>query len=53
MTKPKVLVLTGYGVNCDEETKFAFEKAGAKSDKDNAEAKKEDEPETPTEKETE
>jgi len=27
-----VLVLTGYGINCDEETKFAFEKAGAKAD---------------------
>jgi phosphoribosylformylglycinamidine synthase I len=27
--KPKVLVLTGYGINCDEETQFAFEKAGA------------------------
>ncbi len=29
MAKPKVLVLTGYGINCDEETQFAFEKAGA------------------------
>jgi len=29
MIKPKVLVLTGYGINCDEETQFAFEKAGA------------------------
>jgi len=29
---PKVLVLTGYGINCDEETKFAFEKAGAEAD---------------------
>ena len=29
--KPNVLVLTGYGINCDEETKFAFEKAGAKA----------------------
>lgn len=29
---PKVLVLTGYGINCDEETKFAFEKAGASAD---------------------
>ena len=27
-----VLVLTGYGINCDEETKFAFESAGAKAD---------------------
>ncbi len=32
MTKPNTLVLTGYGINCDEETKFAFEKAGAKAD---------------------
>jgi phosphoribosylformylglycinamidine synthase I len=32
MAKPNVLVLTGYGINCDEETKFAFEKAGAKAD---------------------
>ncbi len=32
MINPKVLVLIGYGINCDEETKFAFEKAGAKAD---------------------
>lgn len=32
MIKPNVLVLTGYGINCDEETKFAFEKSGAKAD---------------------
>jgi phosphoribosylformylglycinamidine synthase subunit PurQ / glutaminase len=32
MTIPNVLVITGYGINCDEETKFAFEKAGAKAD---------------------
>lgn len=32
MAKPKVLALTGYGINCDEETKFAFEKAGAKAE---------------------
>lgn len=29
--KPKTLVLTGYGINCDEETAFAFEQAGAAS----------------------
>jgi phosphoribosylformylglycinamidine synthase len=29
---PNVLILTGYGINCDEETKFAFEKAGAKAE---------------------
>ena len=27
--KPKVLVLTGYGINCDYETEFAFKLAGA------------------------
>ncbi len=32
MTPPQVLVLAGYGINCDEETKFAFEKAGARAD---------------------
>ncbi len=32
MTKPNTLVLTGYGINCDEETQFAFEKAGARAD---------------------
>lgn len=31
MTKPKALVLTGYGINCDEETSFALERAGAES----------------------
>ncbi len=29
MAKPRVLVLTGYGINCDDETQHAFEKAGA------------------------
>jgi phosphoribosylformylglycinamidine synthase subunit PurQ / glutaminase len=28
MTKPNVLVLTGYGINCDEEMKFAFDASG-------------------------
>jgi phosphoribosylformylglycinamidine synthase len=28
MAKPKVLVLTGYGINCDEEMRFTFESAG-------------------------
>lgn len=32
MSKPKVLVLTGYGINCEEETKYSFERAGAKAD---------------------
>jgi phosphoribosylformylglycinamidine synthase len=29
-TKPKIIVMSGYGLNCEEETKFAFEWAGAK-----------------------
>lgn len=29
MKKPKVIVLTGYGINCDYETQTAFERAGA------------------------
>lgn len=32
MAKPNALVLTGYGINCDDETGFAFEKAGATVD---------------------
>ncbi|MFH1916452.1 MAG: phosphoribosylformylglycinamidine synthase I [Nanoarchaeota archaeon] len=28
MAKPHILVLTGYGINCDEETAYAFEQAG-------------------------
>ncbi|MBI2029139.1 phosphoribosylformylglycinamidine synthase I [Candidatus Gottesmanbacteria bacterium] len=32
MRKPKVIVLSGYGLNCEEETKFAFDIAGAKTD---------------------
>ena len=31
-TKPKVIILSGYGLNCEEETKFAFETAGGKAD---------------------
>lgn len=30
--KPKVIVMTGYGINCEEETKFVFEKAGAEAE---------------------
>lgn len=30
--KPKVLVFSGYGLNCEEETKFAFDISGGKSD---------------------
>ncbi len=29
---PKVLILSGYGLNCEDETKFAFELAGARAD---------------------
>ena len=32
MAQPRVLVLTGYGINCDEETAFAFARAGAAAD---------------------
>lgn len=32
MAKPSVLVLTGYGINCEEETAHAFELSGAKAD---------------------
>ena len=30
--KPKVIVMSGYGLNCEEETKFAFEWAGGEAD---------------------
>src|ERR1017187_9951555 len=30
--KPKVLIFSGYGLNCEEETKFAFDLAGANTD---------------------
>lgn len=33
MSAPRALVLTGYGVNCDFETKSAFEMAGAVADR--------------------
>lgn len=32
MAKPNVLIFSGYGLNCEEETKHAFELAGAKAD---------------------
>jgi len=32
MNKPKVIVLSGYGLNCEEETKLAFELNGAVGD---------------------
>lgn len=30
--KPKIIVLSGYGLNCEEETKYAFEWAGGVAD---------------------
>src|ERR1041385_3837177 len=33
MSKPRVLILRAPGANCDEETQFAFEKAGARVDR--------------------
>lgn len=33
MSNIKALVLTGYGLNCDHETAYAFELAGAKADR--------------------
>ena len=30
MAKPRILILTGYGINCDEETAHAFKLAGGK-----------------------
>lgn len=33
MTQIKVMVLTGYGLNCDIETAYAFERVGAKADR--------------------
>ncbi|MGH7245372.1 MAG: phosphoribosylformylglycinamidine synthase subunit PurQ [Candidatus Levyibacteriota bacterium] len=32
MAKPKVIVFSGYGFNCEEETKYAFDYAGGVSD---------------------
>ena len=31
-TKPRAIILSGYGLNCEEETKLAFELAGATAD---------------------
>ncbi|OGI57264.1 hypothetical protein A3B85_02715 [Candidatus Nomurabacteria bacterium RIFCSPHIGHO2_02_FULL_37_13] len=30
--KPKIIIMSGYGLNCEEETKFAFETAGGSAD---------------------
>lgn len=32
MAKPKTLVITGYGINCEEETAYAFNRAGSEAD---------------------
>lgn len=32
MKKPRVLIFAGYGLNCEEDTQFAFELAGATAD---------------------
>ena len=31
-SKPKVIIFSGYGLNCEEETKYAFELAGGSAD---------------------
>jgi phosphoribosylformylglycinamidine synthase len=30
--KPKIIIMSGYGLNCEEETKFAFDSAGGQAD---------------------
>ncbi|MFA6324732.1 MAG: phosphoribosylformylglycinamidine synthase I [Candidatus Paceibacterota bacterium] len=30
--KPKIIIMSGYGLNCEEETKFAFERVGGVAD---------------------
>jgi len=30
--KPKIIIMSGYGLNCEEETKFAFDWAGGNAD---------------------
>jgi phosphoribosylformylglycinamidine synthase I len=32
MKKPKIIIMSGYGLNCEEETKFAFESVGGIAD---------------------
>ena len=29
--KPKIIIMSGYGLNCEEETKFAFDSAGGEA----------------------
>lgn len=33
MAKPKALILTGYGINCDVETQYVFERAGGRTER--------------------
>src|SRR4051812_43790584 len=30
--KPRAIIFSGYGLNCEDETKFAFERVGAEAD---------------------
>jgi phosphoribosylformylglycinamidine synthase len=32
MKKPKIIIMSGYGLNCEEETRFAFDSVGGKAD---------------------
>lgn len=32
LNKPRVLIMSGYGLNCEEETKYAFEQVGGQGD---------------------
>lgn len=32
LNKPKIMIMSGYGLNCEEETKYAFDKAGGEAD---------------------
>src|SRR3989344_7292999 len=32
MTRPRILVLSGYGINCEQETQFAFEQAEGRAE---------------------
>ena len=32
ISKPRVIIMSGYGLNCEEETKFAFDTAGGSAD---------------------
>ncbi len=32
MAKPRAIIMTGYGINCEEETAYSFEKSGAETE---------------------